>query len=78
MIEKGFVKNIEVKYSEMDYNLTLKPSALLNYLQDFASENAESLNFGYSYICLLYTSPSPRDRILPVKTQKALILAIPI
>lgn len=50
MIEKGFVKNIEVKYSEMDYNLTLKPFALLNYLQDFASENAESLNFGYSYI----------------------------
>lgn len=50
MIKKGFVKNIEVKYSEMDCNLALKPSALLNYLQDFASENAEKLGFGYSYV----------------------------
>lgn len=48
--KQGFIKNIEVKYSEMDYNLALKPSALLNYLQDFASENAENLGFGYSYI----------------------------
>lgn len=50
IIKQGFIKNIEVKYSEMDYNLALKPSALLNYLQDFASENAENLGFGYSYI----------------------------
>lgn len=34
----------------MDYKLALKPSSLLNFLQDFASENAESLGFGYSYI----------------------------
>lgn len=50
MIKQGFIKNIEVKYSEMDCNLALKPSSLLNYLQDFASENAENLGFGYSYI----------------------------
>jgi len=34
----------------MDYKLALKPSALLNYFQDMASENAENLGFGYSYI----------------------------
>ena len=45
-----FDKNINVRYSEMDYKLALKPSALLNYFQDIASENAEILGFGYSYI----------------------------
>lgn len=45
-----FKEKIKVKYSEMDYKLALKPSSLLNFLQDFASENAESLGFGYSYI----------------------------
>lgn len=45
-----FDKNISVRYSEMDYKLALKPSALLNYFQDMASENAENLGFGYSYI----------------------------
>lgn len=45
-----FSKKINVRYSEMDYKLALKPSALLNYFQDIASENAEKLGFGYSYI----------------------------
>lgn len=45
-----FSKKINVRYSEMDYKLALKPSALLNYFQDMASENAENLGFGYSYI----------------------------
>lgn len=45
-----FTNGVNVKYSETDYKLYLKPSALLNYLQDIASENAESLGFGYSYI----------------------------
>lgn len=45
-----FFEDIKVKYSEMDYNLALKPSALLNFLQDLASENAEQLGFGYSCI----------------------------
>lgn len=45
-----FNKKISVRYSEMDYKLALKLSALLNYFQDIASENAEDLGFGYSYI----------------------------
>lgn len=45
-----FEDNLKIKYSEMDYKLALKPSALLNFLQDLASENAEQLGFGYSYI----------------------------
>lgn len=45
-----YAENIIVKYSEMDYKLALKPSALLNFLQDMASKNAENLGFGYSYI----------------------------
>lgn len=44
------IKNIEVKYSEMDHNLTLKPFSLLNFLQDIASESAENLGFGYSFM----------------------------
>lgn len=44
------IKNIEVKYSEMDHNLALKPFSLLNFLQDIASESAENLNFGYSFM----------------------------
>lgn len=46
----SMTKDIQVRYSEMDYNLVLKPSALLQYLQDIASESAESLGFGYSFI----------------------------
>ncbi len=45
-----YSENINIKYSEMDYNLVLKPSALLNFLQDMASANAEQLDFGYSAI----------------------------
>lgn len=51
ILEKNvFKEDIKIKYSEMDYKLGLKPSALLNFLQDLASENAEQLGFGYSYI----------------------------
>ena len=45
-----FEDDVRIRYSEMDCNLVLKPSALLQFLQDLASENAESLGFGYSYI----------------------------
>ncbi len=45
-----FEETVKVRYSEMDYDLVLKPSALLQFLQDLASDNAEALNFGYSYI----------------------------
>ena len=50
MIVDGFKKDLIVKYSEVDHNLALKPFALLNFLQDIASEHAESLGFGYSYL----------------------------
>lgn len=50
MIENGYVENIKVKYSEMDYNQALKPFSMLNYLQDIASKNAEDSGFGYSFI----------------------------
>ncbi|MBQ9246792.1 hypothetical protein IJ182_11070 [bacterium] len=43
-------KNVNVRYSEMDFDKSLKPYSLLNYFQDIASDNAESLGFGYSYI----------------------------
>jgi medium-chain acyl-[acyl-carrier-protein] hydrolase len=42
--------NINVKYSEMDHNLALKPFSLLNFLQDIASESAENLGFGYTFM----------------------------
>ena len=45
-----FEENVKIRYSEMDCNLVLKPAALLMFLQDLASDNAEALNFGYSYI----------------------------
>lgn len=43
-------ENINIKYSEMDYDKSLKPFSLLNYFQDIASVNAEKLGFGYSAI----------------------------
>lgn len=51
MIKNGYSQNITIKYSETDQNLAMKPYALLNFLQDIASQNAEDLGFGYSFIC---------------------------
>jgi len=50
MIIKGYEEKITVKYSEIDQNMAMKPFALLNFLQDIASKNAEDWGFGYSYI----------------------------
>ena len=50
MIQNGYEEQITIKYSETDQNLAMKPYALLNFLQDIASKNAEDLGFGYSYI----------------------------
>ena len=47
MIQNGYSKNIVVKYSETDQNLAMKPYALLNFLQDIASNNADEWGFGY-------------------------------
>ena len=50
MDKLAFQNDYKIRYSELDCNLTLKPAALLQLLQDIASENAESLGFGYSFI----------------------------
>ena len=41
-------KDILITYADMDSKMVLKPSALFNYLQELASENAEEYNFGFS------------------------------
>lgn len=43
-------ENINIRYSEIDFNKNLKMFALLNFFQDIASESAENLGFGYSHI----------------------------
>lgn len=50
MIKNGYEEKINLKYSEIDQNMAMKPFALLNFLQDIASKNAEDWGFGYSYI----------------------------
>ncbi len=45
-----FSEIVKIRYSEMDLDLVLKPSFLLQFMQDLASDNAEQLGFGYSYI----------------------------
>ncbi|MBQ7764217.1 hypothetical protein IJ384_02485 [bacterium] len=50
MIKNDYKENITVKYSEIDHNKAMKPFALLNFLQDIASKNAEDYGFGYSYM----------------------------
>jgi len=47
MIKNGYSEKILVKYSETDQNLAMKPYALLNFLQDIASANANEWGFGY-------------------------------
>ena len=49
-MENTLVQKFNIKYSEMDHNLALKPYSLLNFLQDIASESAEKLGFGYSFM----------------------------
>lgn len=46
----NYIKDIKVNYSDMDCNLILKPSALLNFLQDAASDNADEFDFGYKFV----------------------------
>ena len=50
MIKNGYEEKITIKYSEIDQNFAMKPFALLNFLQDIASKNAEEWGFGYSFI----------------------------
>ena len=39
-----------IRSSDIDFDKSLKPFALLNFFQDIASDNAERLGFGYSNI----------------------------
>lgn len=48
--KKIFSEDVKIRYSEMDFDLVLKPSVLLHFMQDLASDNAEALGFGYSSI----------------------------
>lgn len=43
-------EKINIRYSDIDFDKSLKPFSLLNFFQDLASDNAEKLGFGYSYI----------------------------
>lgn len=49
-MKKIYAETYRTRYSEIDCNLSLKPSALLQILQDVASQNAENLDFGYSFL----------------------------
>lgn len=42
-----FEEEYFVRYSEMDYQKQLKPSAFLNFLQDVATNAADKVGFGY-------------------------------
>lgn len=48
--ELFYSKKYPIKYYEMDSNKALKPSGLMNFLQDLATENAEMLGFGPSFV----------------------------
>ena len=50
MIDAITEQDIRIRYSEMDYDRVLKPSSLLQFLQDVATENAEACGFGYHSI----------------------------
>lgn len=41
---------INIRYSDIDYDKSLKLFSLLNFFQDIASDNAEKHGFGYSFI----------------------------
>lgn len=43
-------ENFTVQYSQMNCNLALKPYNLFNFLQDIASNSAQNLGFGYSFV----------------------------
>ena len=49
-MERIYAETYRTRYSEIDCSLSLKPSALLQILQDIASQNAENLDFGYSFL----------------------------
>lgn len=46
----GSEEVINIRYSDIDFDKSLKMFSLLNFFQDIASENAEKHGFGYSCI----------------------------
>ena len=59
-----------VRFSEADHTELLTLPGLVNYFQDCSTFQSEDIGYGVeslkksgqAWICLLYTSPSPRDR----------------
>lgn len=47
--ETSTEKTYDIRYYDMDKNKVLKPSSLMNFLQDIATINAEELGFGDSF-----------------------------
>ncbi len=45
-----FNKVYEIKYSDTDEQMRLKPSVFFEYLEDIAAKNADALDFGYENI----------------------------
>ena len=45
-----FNKIYEIKYSDSDEFMRLKPSVFFEYLEDIAAKNADEMNFGYENI----------------------------
>lgn len=43
-------EDLHIRYSDIDFDKSLKPFSLLNFFQDIASDSAEKLGFGYSFI----------------------------
>ena len=50
LISNTSEEKINIRYSDIDYDKSLKMFSLLNFFQDIASDNAEMYGFGYSYI----------------------------
>ena len=50
MLSPIYENTYKIRYSELDCNLALKPSSLLQLLQDIASEDAQNKDFGYSFL----------------------------
>lgn len=43
-------ENLKIRYSEVDCDNVLKPQILLQYMEALASDNAEMLGFGYTFV----------------------------
>ena len=64
--EKNLSKRIEVALAKKDYKQTFKNTESLNIYYRVGTELLAGLiigaGIGWTIDCLLYTSPSPRDR----------------